>query len=75
MQGHEITNTLIAYSNACAKEAPYSNQPIKTNKDIIIMEGTNILATLSAPLAIGALVAEASDINFIICEKVVSSPT
>ncbi len=42
---------------------------------IVITDGTKIPDTLSAILAIGALLDEASSTSFIICDSVVSSPT
>ena len=74
-QGQLITSTEIPLTSALPKAAPHSNHTIIVTTAIEITIGTNTPETLSATLAIGALVAEASLTIFIIWERVVSSPT
>ena len=73
--GHEITSTVIAFSSAKKISFPLKIQAAITITDISITAGTNIPDTISAILAIGALVAAASLTICMIFENVVSSPT
>ena len=73
--GQLTTSTDMALSRAKPMSLPSSSQTAAVITAITSTTGTNTAATLSAILAIGALVAEASDTIFIICESVVSRPT
>ena len=59
--GQLITRTDIALARAKPKSAPTAIQTIKVTIAIAITTGTNTPDTLSAILAIGALVAAASE--------------
>ena len=74
-QGQLTTSTATACESATPACSPASIHPAKVTSAIRITAGTNTADTLSASLAMGALVAEASLTIFIILEKVVSSPT
>ena len=74
-QGQEITSTEIPRARAKLKLCPARAQPPVTRAAITITAGTKMPDTLSAILAIGALVAAASDTIFMIWLSVVSSPT
>ena len=74
-QGHEITSTQMPRSSAAAGDSPAISHPSVTASAMAITAGTNTPDTLSATLAIGALVAAAFATSSIICESVVSSPT
>ena len=71
-QGQLITRTDIALASANPIVSPKSNQTMSVITAIDITIGTNTPDTLSAILAIGALVAEASLTILMICERVVS---
>ena len=73
--GQEMTSTVMACSSEAASGCPVRSQPARTTAAIRMTVGTKIPETLSAILAIGALVAAASETICTICEKVVSSPT
>ena len=73
--GQEITSTEIALAKAKESVCPAISQPIITTMAMPMTAGTKMPDTLSAILAIGALVAAASLTMWIICERVVSSPT
>ena len=75
-QGQDITSTDIPRARAKLKSCfPNTSHKIVTTNAIAITAGTNTPDTLSAILAIGALVAAASETIFIILLSVVSSPT
>ena len=74
-QGQDITSTVIAFSSAKKILCPIKSHVAITTIDISITAGTKIPDTVSAILAIGALVAAASLTICIILENVVSSPT
>ena len=75
-QGQEMTRTDIPLASAKLKSCfPKTSHIIVTINAITITAGTNTPETLSAILAIGALVAAASETIFIILLSVVSSPT
>ena len=73
--GQLITSTEIALASAYAKFCPKASHTISVIAEIAMTVGTKMPETLSATLAIGALVAAASLTMRIICERVVSSPT
>ena len=73
--GQLITSTDIPLASAKPKLCPAISHAIIVITAIVITAGTNTPDTLSATLAIGALVAAASLTICIICESVVSSPT
>ena len=72
--GQLITSTDIPLAMAKENDCPAISQPASVSKERIMIEGTNILETLSAIRAIGAFVAAASETVFIICARVVSFP-
>ena len=74
-QGQLITRTDIALASEKPTVFPTSIHTTKVIIAIVITTGTNTPDTLSAILAIGALVAAASLTILMICERVVSSPT
>ena len=74
-QGHEITSTAIVLDSANSTPAPDISHTIPVINAVNITQGTNIPAILSAILAIGALLDDASSTSRIICDIVVSSPT
>ena len=74
-QGQLTTSTATAWERAAPTVSPAISQPAKVTNAISITAGTNTEDTLSAILAIGALVADASLTILIIFAKVVSSPT
>ena len=74
-QGQLITRTETALVKEKAKLCPASSHPIQVKTATAITDGTKTALTLSAILAIGAFVEEASETIFMICESVVSSPT
>ena len=65
----------MARSSASLNPAPAMSHPIRTTTAMPITHGTKMPDTLSAILAIGAFVAEASDTIRMIWLSVVSSPT
>ena len=73
--GQEMTRTEIPLSKAVAKRTPAKSQPMVVRRAIAMTVGTKMPETLSAILAIGALVAAASETILMIWESVVSSPT
>ena len=73
--GQLITSTDIARARAKPAPRPAASHMISVKTAIPITTGTNIPETLSAILAIGALVAAASLTILIIWARVVSSPT
>ena len=74
-QGQLTTSTAIPLASAYPNGCPTNIQISVTITAIMMTIGTNIPDTLSAILAIGALVAAASLTILIICDRVVSSPT
>ena len=74
-QGQLITSTEIPLARAKAKVCPVRSQTMVVITAMVITVGTNTPDTLSAILAIGALVAAASLTILMIWERVVSSPT
>ena len=74
-QGQLITRTDTALAMAYPKVCPTNNHTIKVTNAMPITTGTNTPETLSAILAIGALVAAASLTIRMIPARVVSSPT
>ncbi len=74
-QGQEITRTAIAPDIANSNAAPARSHTANVTAAIPITAGTKMPAVLSASLAIGALLEEASSTSRIICAIVVSSPT
>ena len=74
-QGQLITSTDIARASANPTPRPMSSHTTSVTRDIAITAGTKMPETLSATLAMGAFVADAPSTIFIICDKVVSSPT
>ena len=73
--GQEITSTAIALESAASTPVPQSSQMIAVTTAIEMTTGTKIPAILSASLAIGALLEDASSTSRMICSIVVSSPT
>ncbi len=73
--GQEMTNTAIPMDNANSKGKPNNNQTAVDKIDMVMTMGTNMPLILSAKREIGALEAEASSTNRMICDRVVSSPT
>ena len=74
-QGQLITSTDIPLASAKPTLCPAISQITIVTNAIAITAGTNTPETLSAIFAIGAFVAAASLTIWIICERVVSSPT
>ena len=74
-QGQLITSTEIPLARAYPNSRPTRHQTAVVTMAIPMTTGTNTPETLSAILAMGAFVAAASETIFIICERVVSSPT
>ena len=74
-QGHDMTSTEMPRASAKLIPRPAISQPMATIAAMMMTAGTNTPETLSAILAIGALVAAASETVFIICARVVSCPT
>ena len=74
-QGQEITSTEIPRARAKPTSYPSSSQTRVTTTAMEITAGTKMPETLSATLAMGALVAAASLTIWMIWERVVSSPT
>ena len=74
-QGQLITSTEIARPNAWPTSGSISIQTTKVTTAMEITAGTKMPLTLSATLAMGALVAAASDTMRMIWLSVVSSPT
>ena len=74
-QGQEITRTEMARARALPKVSPHSSHTARVTRAIPITAGTNTPLTLSATLAMGALVAAASLTMRMIWLRVVSSPT
>ena len=72
--GQEITSTAIPDASAKLKVAPDSSQTMIVITAMVITTGTKIPLTLSASLAMGALLPPASSTNRMICDNVVSSP-
>ena len=73
--GQLMTSTEMALATANPAVCPMTIHMIKVNTAIPMTTGTNTPDTLSAILAMGALVDAASFTIRIICESVVSSPT
>ncbi len=74
-QGQDMTRTEIKIVRPNAMSFPAINHKAQATIAIVITAGTNTRATLSASLAIGALVLWVSSIALIIFDKTVSSPT
>ena len=74
-QGQDITSTAMADEMANSAPAPTISQAKSVTRAMQMTTGTNTPATLSASLAMGALLALASSTSRIICARVVSSPT
>ena len=74
-QGQLMTSTAIPLASAKPVSAPTRSHTRVATAAMAITTGTNMPATLSAILDMGALVAEASLTIRIIWESVVSSPT
>ena len=74
-QGQLITSTEMALASAYPKLCPARIHTRKVTAAMAITAGTKIPETLSAILAIGALVAAASLTIWMILERAVSSPT
>ena len=74
-QGQLMTRTEMALAMAKPNSLPAIIHPASVTRAMPITTGTKTPATLSAMRAMGALVAAASDTVFMICERVVSSPT
>ena len=74
-QGQLMTRTDMPRASAKATSFPAMSQARKVMTAMPMTAGTNIPETLSASLAMGALVAAASLTICMICARVVSSPT
>ena len=74
-QGQEITSTEIARASAPPSPSPRSSHTASVTTAMVMTTGTNTPDTLSAALAMGALVAAASETILMIWLRVVSSPT
>ena len=74
-QGQEITKTEMARAMAKPTLSPAISQATKATTAMEMTTGTNTPDTLSAILAMGALVAAASLTMRMTCPRVVSSPT
>ena len=74
-QGQLMTSTEMPRARAKPISFPRSSQTAVVTSAIVITTGTNTPETLSAILAMGALVAAASETIRMIWLKVVSSPT
>ena len=74
-QGQEMTSTEMPRARAKPNSSPSSHHTATVNRATAITAGTKTPDTLSATLAIGALVAAASLTMRMICDSVVSSPT
>ena len=70
-----MTSTEMPRATAKPTSCPNNNQTVAVITAIAITTGTKIPDTLSASLAIGALVAAASSTSCTIRERVVFSPT
>ena len=74
-QGQLITSTAMACPSAVPAGTPSSSHTTSVTAAMPSTTGTNTPETLSASLAIGALVAAASSTMRMICDSAVSSPT
>ena len=74
-QGQEMTSTAMARLRLNPKDLPRISQTMNTTAAMAMMAGTKTPETLSATLAMGALVAAASLTMWMIWLRVVSSPT
>ena len=70
-----MTSTEMPLANAKDSSLPAISQPVAVIHAIAMTAGTNTPDTLSAILAMGALVAAASETIWMIWARVVSSPT
>ena len=74
-QGQDTTRTAIPVLMANSAPAPASSQAMAATRAMAMTQGTNTPATLSASLAMGALLPAASSTRRIMADRVVSSPT